>query len=154
MIHESINIGREANKFINKINRHISNSVAEYGITGPQAHMLNFIYDHSMKSDVMQKDIEKEFNIRRSTTTNALQIMEKQGLITRTGVSTDARIKKVSLTKNGKEVQQIVSDNIHDSEIALRDALTKEEFEILILVIIKLSGIFENELASKGFNQE
>jgi len=154
MIHESINIGREANKFINKINRHISNSVAEYGITGPQAHMLNFIYDHSMKSDVMQKDIEKEFNIRRSTTTNALQIMEKQGLITRTGVSTDARIKKVSLTKNGKEVQQIVSDIIHDSEIALRDALTKEEFEILILVIIKLSGIFENELASKGFNQE
>ena len=154
MIHESINIGREANKFINKINRHISNSVAEYGITGPQAHMLNFIYDHSMKSDVMQKDIEKEFNIRRSTTTNALQIMEKQGLITRTGVSTDARIKKVSLTKNGKEVQQILSDIIHDSEIALRDALTKEEFEILILVIIKLSGIFENELASKGFNQE
>jgi len=154
MIHESINIGREANKFINKINRHISNTVAEYGITGPQAHMLNFINDQSKHSDVMQKDIEKEFDIRRSTTTNALQIMEKQGLIYRTGVSTDVRIKKVSLTKKGKEVQLIVSDIIHQSEIALRDALTVDEFEVLITIIIKLSGIYENELASKGFNQE
>jgi len=154
MIHKSINIGRETNRFINKINRHISNTVTGYGITGPQAHILNFIYDQSKQSDVMQKDIEKEFDIRRSTTTNALQIMEKQGLIYRTGISTDARIKKVLLTKKGKEVQLIVSDIIHDSEVALRDALTKEEFEVLITIMIKLSGIYQNELASKGFNQE
>jgi len=140
-MNKPINIGKEVNTFINRINRRVSNIVAHYGITGPQAHILNFVFDTSKEAEVLQKDIEKEFDIRRSTTTNALQIMEKKGLIIRASVSTDARLKKVILTEKGLEIQKEVSKVIFQSEKALREALTEEEFHLLIGIIFKLSKI-------------
>ncbi|MEI6886989.1 MAG: MarR family winged helix-turn-helix transcriptional regulator [bacterium] len=140
-MHTSINIGREVNTFINKINKRVSNIVSKYGITGPQAHILNFIFNKSIKEEVLQKDIEKEFDIRRSTTTNALQNMEKKGLIIRQNVSKDARLKKVLLTDKGLKIQKEVSKVIYQSEKALQDSLTKDEFNSLIKIILKLSKI-------------
>ncbi|MEI6850761.1 MAG: MarR family transcriptional regulator [Candidatus Saccharibacteria bacterium] len=136
-----INVGREVNIFINKVNRRISESVAVHGITGPQAHILNFVFNKSSESDVLQKDIEKEFDIRRSTTTNALQIMEKRGLIIRKSVDTDTRLKRVILTEKGNEIQKEVSSIIYQSEKALREALTENEFNSLIEIIKKLSNV-------------
>jgi DNA-binding MarR family transcriptional regulator len=75
-MNESVSIGREVNILINKINRIVSNNMSQFDITGAQAHMINFIQNESLKGDVFQKDIEKEFDIRRSTATIAFQIME------------------------------------------------------------------------------
>ena len=137
----SFSIGREVNHFMNRINRRIGGIVIQYGITGPQAHILNFIHDRSEKAAVMQKDIETEFDIRRSTTTKALQIMESQGLIVRTSVESDARTKQVMLTEKGKEIQREVGEVILRSEMALRDALTEVELDSLVGIIAKLSKI-------------
>jgi DNA-binding MarR family transcriptional regulator len=143
----SFSIGREVNHFMNRINRRIGGIVTQYGITGPQAHILNFIFDRSGNAAVMQKDIETEFDIRRSTTTKALQIMESRGLIVRSSVETDARTKKVILTEKGKEIQREVSEVILRSEMALREALTQDEFLALVGIITKLSKI---DIGSSG----
>lgn len=149
-MNRAFSIGREVNHLINRINRRIGSIVMQYGITGPQAHMLNFIFDRSRTSIVMQKDIETEFDIRRSTTTKALQIMESRGLIVRAGVESDARVKQVTLTGKGMEIQREVSEVIHRSEMALQEALTDAELDSLVGIVSKLSTIDSGPLGPDG----
>jgi len=149
-----VSIGREVNLFINKINRQVSNMVSKYGITGAQAHIINFIYNKSKESDVFQRDIEKEFDIRRSSTTNALQLMEAKGLIIRQSVATDARLKKVLLTEKGMSIQEKVNCIILRSEQALKDKLSDSEFETLVTIIYKLSNINLEELCEETDDEE
>jgi DNA-binding MarR family transcriptional regulator len=138
---KSISIGREVNIFINRINRTVSNNMSKFEITGAQAHIINFIQIESLKGDVFQRDIEKEFDIRRSTVSNALQLMEAKGFIIRLSVQSDARLKKITLTEKGMAVQKIVNEIIVQSEMKLREALNDQEFKTLLSVIEKLSKI-------------
>ena len=140
-MNDSISIGREVNIFINKINRIVSNNMSKFEITGAQAHMINFIRNASLKGAVFQRDIEKEFDIRRSTATIALQIMEAKELIVKQSVPSDARLKKITLTEKGMSVQKIVNEIIVQSEMSLREALSDQEFKTLLSVIEKLSKI-------------
>lgn len=96
-----------------------------------------------------QRDIEKEFEIRRSSTTNALHILEKRGLIIRKIVSNDARLKEVILTKEGIKIQKIVSKIIYESDSALRESLTQQEFALLIKITSKLPSVYESNLKIK-----
>ncbi len=59
--------------------------------------MIMFVYDH-MGEDVFQRDIEREFNIRGSTSSGVLSLLEKKGFIARVPVSYDARLRKIVLT--------------------------------------------------------
>ena len=43
------------------------------GLTGTQNAMMGYIMDHEETQDIFQKDIEEEFNIRRSSATVMLQ---------------------------------------------------------------------------------
>jgi len=140
-MNDSISIGREVNIFINKINRIVSNNMSKFEMTGAQAHMINFIQNASLKGSVFQKDIEKEFDIRRSTATIALQIMEEKELIIKQSVPSDARLKKITLTEKGMAVQKIVNEIIVQSEKKLREALSDQELKTLLRVIEKLSKI-------------
>ena len=47
--------------------------------------------------DTFQKDIESEFSINRSTTSEMLKLMCKKGMIQRVPVAHDARLKKISI---------------------------------------------------------
>ena len=136
-----ISIGREVNIFINRINRQVSIIVSKFGITGAQAHIINFIHNESKNRDVFQRDIEKEFDIRRSSVTNALQLMELKGLIVRMNVPIDARLKKINLTEKGCFIQGKVSSIIFQSEQDLRDKLTENEYRTLVNIVEKLSKI-------------
>lgn len=146
-------IGREVNLFINRINRQVNNAVAKYGITGSQAHIINFIYNESKNRDVFQRDIEKEFDIRRSSTTTALQLMEAKGFIIRQSVTIDARLKKVLLTEKGIIIQRKVNSIIIQSERALRDKLTDNEYDALVTIIYKLSNMDLKELNEEKNNE-
>ena len=66
--------------------------------TGVHGWAIRYFYENRDK-DIFQRDFEARFSIRRSTATNMLKLMEKNGLITRESVSYDARLKKIVLTK-------------------------------------------------------
>ena len=61
--------------------------------TGVQGWIIGYLYRNRDK-EVFQRDIQEQFSIRRSTVTGILQLMEKNGLITRRSVEQDARLKK------------------------------------------------------------
>mgnify|MGYP002980682515 CR=1 FL=1 len=64
-------------------------------MTNMQRHVLHYILLQSMSRDIYQKDVEAEFQIRRSTATGILQLLEKNGFILRKAEDRDARLKKI-----------------------------------------------------------
>lgn len=134
-----IHIGKEVINLSNKIKRSIGREASKYGITSVQGRILGFIYHQSDKRDIFQKDIEEELDIRRSSVTSVLQLMEKNGYIKRESVSEDARLKKLILTEKGTEIQQIVHSSILEIEASLHEELSDEEIDTLVNLIQRLS---------------
>ena len=56
--------------------------VIKADLTIMQKHILKFILLETMHKDLYQKDIEEEFQIRKSTVTGYIQIMEKKRYLT------------------------------------------------------------------------
>lgn len=134
-----VHIGKKINILSKRIHRRIDKEASQYGITGVQARILGFIYWKSKERDIFQKDIEEELDVRRSSVTSVLQLMEKNGFIERVSVSEDARLKKIILTEKGLEIQTNIYDFILGVEKSLRDELSEAEVNILISLIDRLS---------------
>jgi len=137
---KEIHIGRKIIILSKRIHRKLDNDTSKYGITGVQSRILGFISRNSEKKDIFQKDIEEELDIRRSSVTSVLQLMEKNGYIQRVSVCKDARLKKIILTEKGTETQRNVRNLILEFEKSLADGLSDEELEILVSLIDRLSN--------------
>lgn len=124
-------ISRKVNSLSNKIKRRIDKVASEYGVTAGQAKIIGFIYFSSMKGkDIYQKDIEEEFDIRRSSVTSVLNIMEKNDLIKRVSVKEDGRLKKIVLTERAKELYSSIHFEIEQIENIVTKELSTEEIVI------------------------
>ena len=73
---------------------HPIDKVIQDDLTIMQKHILKFILLETMHRDLYQKDIEEEFQIRKSTVTGYVQLMEKNGYLTRESDKEDARMEK------------------------------------------------------------
>lgn len=67
-----------------------------------------------------QKDIEKEFDIRKSTATEILKLMEKNGFIFRECSKEDGRMKEIIPTEKSLAMQKEIVENIRSIETKLR----------------------------------
>lgn len=97
------------------------------GLTGMQGWIIDYLYEQDKGKEIFQRDVEKEFNIRRSTATGVLQLLERDGFITREAVAQDARLKSLKLTPKAIEAQEIIIKNINELEQQLAQGLTQEE---------------------------
>ena len=109
---------------------------------GTQGFIIKFLYDNSCK-DIFQKDIEKQFKVRRSTVTSAIKRMEKAGFIKRESVKSDSRLKKLTLTEKGVNLHKYIEQRIKETEILLESSLTINEKEKFIEIINKLQKVVE-----------
>lgn len=139
-MNEIKHVGRQINILSHKIKRRIGKVGLEYGISGMQAKILGFIYTNSSKKDIFQKTIEEEFDIRRSSVTSVLTLMEKNELIKRSSVSEDGRLKKIILTDKGIEVNKLVYKEIVKIEEIISDTLSKDELDVFISNLVKLNN--------------
>lgn len=103
---------------------------------------------------VSQRDIEREFGIRRSTVTSVLQLMEKNGFIRRFRDENDGRVKRIAITQEGIRANERVHGTVTAIEDRLLTELTAEKrdelFEILSTLEKSLEEI-ENE-AKEGYH--
>ena len=120
---------------VNSLGRHISrvmNNIPAIkenkNLTGIQIWVLNFLF-RSEGKDVFQRDVEREFNIRRSTATELLKMMERGGLICREPVDYDARLKKIVLTAYAEEIRKQLQAQIRKTETLMTEGFTDEEIE-------------------------
>lgn len=109
------------------------------GRTAIQRWIMEFVFTNTNKGkDIFQKDIEKQFSIRRSTATSVLKTMEKKEMIIREPSKDDARMKKISLTPQSAEKCIEVRQTIDEFEKTISDGISQEELDIFFEVIDKL----------------
>lgn len=110
-----------------------------------QAHTLRYLDEHK-DEDVFQRDIEKILNVRRSTCTEILNVLERDGYIERHSVNSDKRLKKLVLTAKTKELHLTISKNVERLEALLKKDINEEELEIFFKVIDKMKQNVKEDL--------
>lgn len=110
--------------------------------TGIHGWALHFFYENRDK-DVFQRDFEQRFSIRRSTATNMLKLMEKNGLINRVAVDCDARLKKIVLTEKAIKINKMIINDIEKCEKNLRNGIEKEELDSFFNTLDKIKANLE-----------
>ena len=99
-------VGFEIRTLSNLIRRDVERNIANMD-PKPNGRIhgwaINYFYENRDR-DIFQKDFEEKFSIRRSTASNMLKLMEKDGYIKRVSVENDARLKKIVLTDKAVKI--------------------------------------------------
>ena len=121
-----------------------TNTVKSYidEITGTHGWAIKYFYQNRDR-DVFQKDFEKEFDIRRSTASNILSLMEKNGLIIRESVPHDARLKKITLTKKAVDIHHKVEAAFSRMEQDISEGISPEEIDAFLNTMEKIKNNIE-----------
>lgn len=122
-----------------RLKQRIDANVQQFGITGQQSRVITFIGYRSEKEDVFQRTIEVEFQIRPSSVTSMLKLLEKNGYIKRESVPYDARLKKLVLTNRGRQLWEQIGNVIERVDKRTLNCLTKDEQEELYRLLNKLT---------------
>lgn len=88
--------------------------------------------------DIYQRDLEAEFCVRRSTATEVLKRMERDGLIKREVVGRDKRLKRIALTEKSEEYIRGFKSRIDYLENVMSEGLTEDEAASLKAVAEKI----------------
>ena len=141
---ENRHLGLEFRTLNNLIKRYFEQHKPEEfkNSTGVHGWAIRYFYENR-ENDIFQRDFETRFSIRRSTATNMLKLMEKNGLIVRQPVSYDARLKKIVLTEKAIAIHKMATQNIEIFENTLKSGLTQEEIESFYKVLDKIKANLE-----------
>ena len=133
------NIGKMIHVIDVKLKRKIDRLADEYNLTLIQFIAMEHIFIASKKGDVFQRDLEAALDVRRSTISNVLGILENKGYIRWESVACDARLKKLVLTSAGESTfiefeQRLAQDEAQDFQV-----FTDDEMETLLRLLKRLS---------------
>lgn len=131
-------VGKEIIVLSNRIKRKMRSAAESLGITDTQGRVLKYIWEESKSREVFQKDIEDEFDIRRSSVTQIIQLLERDGLIVRESVQRDARLKKLVLTEKAIEIQKVMNGKVRELEAEMQKDISPEEKELFLKILCKI----------------
>ena len=139
-------IGHEIRVIQRMLHHKIEAFRAENGdtLTFVQTRTLSFLMKHSDK-DMFQKDLEKELNIRRSTATEILNVLERDGYIERQSVSGDKRLKKLVPTQKAIDLGTRVMNHIQLMESTLAQGISAEDLETFYRVTDQIKKNLKGE---------
>ncbi len=146
-INREVPVGPVIHKMDRILSRHIAARMRAAGmneLTLMHGWIIRYLYE-KREEEIFQKDIEKFFSIGRSTVTNIIQLMEKNGYIVRESVPGDARLKKVKLTEKGIADQEALEKLIDHLDRELVQGITEEELNTFYIVMNKLKGNLKAE---------
>lgn len=141
-----LKLGLDISKINHIISRKMDASVInaiDDNLTISQAYVIDFISIEGKNKEIFQKDLEREFDLKRSSVSLMLNNMEKSDLIERVPVTEDARLKKIVLTENSKKIYEKISIAIDSIENRLSEDITQEEIEVFQRVLEKIRNNLE-----------
>lgn len=106
---------------------HPIDKVINDDLTITQKHILKFILLETMHRDIYQKDIEEEFQIRKSTVTGYVQLMEKNGYLIRESDKEDARRKRLVPTEKAEDLRAAILEDIKINERIMVEGISDED---------------------------
>lgn len=119
----------------------------EYGITYPQYLVLMLLWEQDNR---IVSEITERLRLATNTVTPLLQRMEKQGLVVRQKSKADSRQRIVSLTGEGKRLEERIKDvpNCLAREM-VESGMTEDELRALIPLLDKFIGVALESSASE-----
>lgn len=135
----------ELRSLSHRIHRFFQNSPNKKAIdsvTGTNGWIIAYLADHE-NEDVFRKDIEREFDITRSTASKVIFLMEQKGLVESQKVDYDARLKKLVLTDESRKLTELVALDKQNLEQTLTAGFTEEEKELLVSFIARMRSNLE-----------
>ena len=125
---ERCDVGKIINRISHQLKRRMNCHEEEDSLTNMQRHVLHYILLQSMSRDIYQKDVEAEFQIRRSTATGILQSFKKKtDLFCGKAEDRDARLKKIVPTEKAEKVREHVLMNIDRTEKIIHQGIPDEK---------------------------
>lgn len=150
-------ISMELHSLTNMNRRFIDNSSHKKivdSITGTNGWIIGYL-DRNSDRDVFQRDLEETFGITRSTVSKVVNLMVQKGLVERSGVEHDARLKKLTLTEKSRELISFMHEDSDNLENILTSGFSDEEKAQLTEYINRMKnnmktalGVSENECFS------
>ena len=140
-------IGKRIHIVSNQIKRRMDKEMSKYGLTHSQNIILTYLARNRHR-DIFQRDIEEEFDIRRSSVSSILTHLEDKGYVSRQSVSYDARLKKLTITPEGLDTVDKIYSVAINFEREVENVLSEEEINSLFSILDKLS-----EIANKKENE-
>lgn len=118
----------DANTYMNQLHK----------ITGANGWILRYL-DEREGEEVYQKDIEEKFSVTRSTVSKVLTGMEAKGLLRREPVPSDARLKRLVLTEEGRRISRYALKEKVLLEDKIKAGMSDEEIETLHRLLMKIA---------------
>lgn len=139
-------IGVEIRMISNMIHRywHIAGRRENEECTATNGWILHYLASNEDR-DIYQRDLEQSFNIRRATVSKTICLMEHKGLVERSSVPGDARLKKLVLTEKGRRLNERRVAEIEQCERTLADGISEEE----LAVFFKVCGKIKQNLSAE-----
>ncbi len=114
-----------------------------YGLSGSQCFLINYINKNG--NEVRQNELDKIFCVRRSSITNLIHLLLKEGYIETYSSEKDKRVKMIKLSKKGLEIAEKMNEAIENNEKKLSSNLSEEEFNTLLELLKKISKNYNHE---------
>ncbi len=112
--------------------------------TGLHGWIIGYLY-HQQGVDVYQRDLETQFQIRRSTASGILRLMENNGLIRREPVVSDARLKRIVLTDKAIQLHRLAQREFLLIEERITHGISEEELSAFAGTLQKMKHNLENQ---------
>ena len=107
-------------------------------LTPMQRHILNYILLETLHRDIYQKNLEEEFQVRKSTVSGILKLIEKNGYIYRESVKEDARLKRILPTKKAEALRPSILEHIHETEIRMTEGVSEQDLFLCKKVLYQM----------------
>ena len=127
-----------------KLKKRMNANTHSLGLTGVQSHVMHYILVKCADGPVFQRDVESAFGLSRSTATGILQLMEKNGLILRESVASDARLKSLVPTERAAELDAQVRACLRETERMLTRGLSDGQVQLFKEMAAQMSRNLDN----------
>ena len=121
-----------------KRNQNPEEAVEDDELTPMQRHILNYILLETLHRDIYQKNLEEEFQVRKSTVSGILKLIEKNGFIYRESVKEDARLKRILPTKKAEALRPSILEHIHETEIRMTEGVSEQDLFLCKKVLYQM----------------
>ena len=121
-----------------KRNQKPEEAVEDDELTPMQRHILNYILLETLHRDIYQKNLEEEFQVKKSTVSGILKLIEKNGFIYRESVKEDARLKRILPTKKAEALRPSILEHIHETEIRMTEGVSEQDLFLCKKVLYQM----------------
>lgn len=114
-------------------------------ITGTNGWVIIYLSEHE-DEDIFQRDLEKRFDITRSTASKVINLMVSKGLLEFEKVTYDARLKKLVLTDKARELVNLMKEDGRRLENLITSGISAEDLELFLRCAEKIKNNLKENL--------